>query len=47
MRQTQDHAHALTSVQSTMIVRDWLYDIGPWLLAAFFFARPFGRKRCQ
>ena len=37
MRQTQDHAHALTSAQSRMIVRDWLFGIGPWLLAAPFF----------
>ncbi|HCB53418.1 MAG TPA: hypothetical protein DEP41_06205, partial [Rhodobacter sp.] len=37
MRQTQDHAHALTSAQSPMIVRDWLFGIGPWLLAAPFF----------
>ena len=37
MRQTQDHAHALTSAQSPMIVRDWLFGIGPWLLVAPFF----------
>ena len=37
MRQTQDHAHALTSARSPMIVRDWLFGIGPWLLAAPFF----------
>ena len=45
MRQTQDHAHALTSARSPMIVRDWLFGIGPWLLAApFFLHGPLGAR---